>query len=138
MNQIIRNFKRFLDNHGFRYQTVPDNNNIVVIRNALDKHSSVLMTIIVSSDDDTSNVIQITAGGLGDIDEATYESMTMLNELNSYYRWFKIYTDDNGRIILSSDFLAGEDSNELIMSLIARVLDIADDCYPKIMRCLWG
>ena len=139
MNNIIRNFARYLDNHNLRYEFVPQDNNILRIQEKLQK-SSVIVTVLVAADEDDEegNRITIALYGLGQVNDYSYELYSKINELNSQYRWFRFYISGEGLIVMSSEFYACEQSNDHLIKMVVNALNIADECYPQIMRSLWG
>lgn len=139
MNTIIRNFTNYLGNNNIHYDSAMNNDNIIVIKNPLQKNSSVTMRIFVGCNDDTSDTGHIALRGFGDVNELSYNILYKLNELNSNYRWFKFEIDEDDKsITMTRDFKKSEDTNEQIMELIVRGLNLADECYPQIMKCIWA
>lgn len=136
MNNVFENFVRHLDKNNIRFEILKNDDNLILIRERLDKNSSVLMNILIRFDDDTS--AQIAFWGLGKTENITYDLLKKINELNTNFRWFKIYINDEGNFIMSYDLLLCENSNDQLMELILRGLNIADECYPRLMKCVWA
>lgn len=140
MNIILKNFTRYLDNDNLPYQFLPDNDNMLVIKQTLEKNSSVLLTILIGCDDNETNRVRIYAAGIGEVNSITIEVLQLINMFNMQYSFFKFYVDDkNGRISMQTDiWVENINGNKSLLSLILGALEIADNCYPQIMRLLWG
>lgn len=140
MNKILKNFARYLDNNNLEYKFLPNNNNMMIIKDVLQKNSSVLVTILIGCEDNETNLVQIYATGFGQINSITIDILRQVNTFNIQYKWFKFCIDEeNGRISMQTDiWVENIDGNKLMIDMILGAFQIADDCYPQIMRLCWG
>lgn len=139
MNRTLRNFARFLDEKNISYKLLPDSENVIVIQQTLQENHSVLVTLFISFDNETTNV-QISIYGLGRVNSINIDTLRLINNLNADYNTYKFYIDvESGQIVMMVDLFPTDiDGNEVIFGASLKGLFIADACYPRIMRLLWG
>lgn len=69
------------------------------------------------------------------VPEAIYES----NKLNNEYRWVRFSIDKDNELAVSADAIITEQSAaDVCYELLARMVNIIDDTYPRYMRIRWG
>lgn len=140
MNQTLRNFTRYLDEDGVTYELIRlrDNEDAILIRQRLKKNSSALISLFVHCTDKPTEV-HIRIYGLGKLNNFTIDALQLINSLNRAYSSYTFYADNDSEIVMSTDFFIEDiGSNRPILAALYRGCSIADDCYPPIMRLLWG
>lgn len=67
--------------------------------------------------------------------EAIYES----NKLNNEYRWAKFSIDKDNELAVAIDAVIKESTaGDVCYELLARMVNIIDETYPRYMRIRWG
>ena len=63
----------------------------------------------------------------------------LINELNCKRRWFHFYIDPEGSVNAACDaIVAPATAGPVGQELILRCVGAVDDCYPDLMKELWG
>ncbi|MBR7112210.1 MAG: YbjN domain-containing protein [Clostridia bacterium] len=67
------------------------------------------------------------------------EMILLCNELNTAYKWVTFYVDDDSDLILHSDnILCPDCADDVAFERLLRLVNIADECKPKIMKTLYA
>lgn len=67
------------------------------------------------------------------------EMILLCNELNTAYKWVTFYVDDDNDLMLHNDaILCPACAAETAFELLLRLVNIADECKPKIMKGLYA
>lgn len=127
-------FKARLDKEGCNYTVHEDRNGISAGWN-LDGGASI--RLLVSFDDDNKSC-NITAYKFVNGPDAKWgKALIALNNLNENYRWVKFYIDSDNDIILQDDAVITIDTcADEVMELVNRMLSIAEEAYPSIMKAI--
>ena len=68
-----------------------------------------------------------------------FEVLSALNELNREYRFVSFYSDPEDFVTAQTDrVIAANETAEPVMEMIARVVQILDGAYPRIMKAIWS
>jgi len=68
-----------------------------------------------------------------------FEVLSALNELNREYRFVRFYTDQEDYVTVQIDrIIAVNETADPVMEMIARILRIIDEAYPRIMKAIWS
>lgn len=72
--------------------------------------------------------------------ETKLEGMWSLqNSLNARFRWARFYTDNDNDVVLQCDAVLTEaTAADVCFELSLRLLNIADEAYPEMMKQLWA
>ena len=66
----------------------------------------------------------------------------LFNEMNDTYKYFKLYVDSDGDIMLEGDLTMdlrdGDFQPETLMAYIGASLKLIENVYPKIMKLMWA
>ncbi|MBQ8648354.1 MAG: hypothetical protein IJ484_09440 [Oscillospiraceae bacterium] len=63
----------------------------------------------------------------------------VMNELNSSYRWYRFYLDEDSEVTAAVDCVITPDTiGPVVYELVQRGCNIIDEGYPKMMQALWG
>lgn len=135
---IISSFAEILDNCKIKYDILGDSNEVIRVQFPLSKNPSVIITILAIADIDQSKEFTMDVYGLGEVNEITYKLYETINQLNSFYRYFKITIDENNRILLSTNALLDGDIGAQFFVYFRKAILIADEIYPKLMKVIWS
>jgi len=61
-----------------------------------------------------------------------------INELHNQWRWVSIAIDEDDEIFFELDVWCSEKDIEICTQALIQIVDIADSCYPEIMKVLWS
>ena len=66
-------------------------------------------------------------------------ALTVLNSLQQEYRYLRFVLDDDGDVNVEYDFPAAYSPiGDGALEMVLRTTNILDECYPKLMRSIWG
>ncbi|WP_160214159.1 YbjN domain-containing protein [Adlercreutzia aquisgranensis] len=64
---------------------------------------------------------------------------SLANSLNARFRWARFYTDSDNDVVLQCDAVLTETTAaDVCFELSLRLLNIADEAYPDMMKQLWA
>ena len=92
----------------------------------------------ISTDDD--NDVTVRVFGLVRVEQEKRAALlSVINEINRKYRYFKFYMDDDGDINLQYDFMINcPDPAASAEETVIRIYKMVDDVYPQLMRAMWA
>lgn len=137
-NTIINSFAEILEKGKIKYEILGDNNEVIRFQFPLEKNPSVIITLLAIADINKSSEFTMNLYGLGEVYQITYELYEKINQLNSFYRYFKITIDENNRIVLSTNALLDGDIGGQFYVYVHKGILIANDIYPKLMKVIWS
>ena len=103
--------------------------------------SGGMVEIVVIFEDDN---IKILIMKLGNVEDPEKKAMCyeLFNDLNYTYKYYKIYLDSDGDVMIACDVAMdvcrGEFYPKVLMAYIGSALRVASEVYPKIMKILWA
>ncbi len=63
----------------------------------------------------------------------------LCNSLNSKYKWVKLYVDESNDLMIQDDaILSVENAADEALELLVRLIDIADEIKPDVMRAIYA
>ncbi len=72
-------------------------------------------------------------------EEKTADIIYACNELNSKYKWVTFYLDDDNDLTLHDDaILVPESAVDEVFELLLRMLNVADDVKPTLMKAIYA
>ena len=61
-----------------------------------------------------------------------------LNSINADYRYVKFYISSDNDIRATMDVLFTDFSvADILLTASIKFIDVVDECYPRIMKCVW-
>lgn len=135
---VMKRFCDKLEQDNITYSVVGDDNQGVSILEYI-KELSVQLNCVVAFDSEQEYAVQIFIFNLCTIHNVSVSFMKSLNQLNSRYRWYKFFMDENNNIVLTSDAIIDvSNPHDEIMELLIRGINIAKSSYPDLMKAAWA
>ena len=71
-------------------------------------------------------------------EEITRSVLSLVNELNSRFKFFSFYVDESNHLLLTATAIVKENNSiEEVLELIIHSIDIMDKIYPDVQRIIW-
>ena len=132
-------FCDLLDEKEIKYQTNDLQDGDVLVQMSWNAENAPTIEIYVILDGDGESCA-IRALPQVRVPEAKLEGMWALeNSLNGRFRWARFYTDNDNDVVLQCDAVLTEaTAADVCFELSLRLLNIADEAYPEMMKQLWA
>ena len=130
--------KAFVD-HGLRCAAKETASLSFVELNMTGDNTSVLIRFI--STDNNNDVKVMTADFAKFPQKKLADGYELANELSREYKYMKFTIDNDGDMCAQYDFpvqISNECLGPVALEILMRCAKIIDDCYPKVMKTLWG
>ena len=134
MNICAQNFTANLDSKNLKYAVYDDGKDAVCVD--LPYQGKIVKSIFSGDDGHYFSLYivyeKVPADKLVDI-------LFVCNELNKRYKWASFYVDDDNDIMVHDDaILDVETAADEALEIIIRILNIADEAKPMIMKALYA
>ena len=130
-----------LDEEGIRYEVKENEKYSEAIVSFPIKNGPSARVSFISSDDDNDVTVRI-FGLVHDVSEdRDVEILKAINKCNDHFRFAKMVMDEDRDINVEYDFPVKTGSDcvgEIACELASRLSSILEDCYPILMKALWG
>lgn len=137
MKNSTRKFITLLDKENINYtvhteSTSSEKSDVLFINNNGDNMRQTLLLAI--NDCDAQFYLRI-----AEVPETKRNLITKeINKLNCKYRYIKFYLEDDGKLNATTSFIFNNCCVDYIcMGMAINILQIADECYPSIMKIVW-
>lgn len=129
-------FTKFMEENGIKYTEKNDHHVIV----SFSGKNNQAIKIHVDFNENGDGMVQLYAWDIGNFGgDKTAKGVEVCNELNAKYRWVKFYLDKDKDVCVSTDSYICEDNAAYVcLSLVRRMVSIADEAYPTFMKALWA
>ena len=96
--------------------------------------------ILVIFDKENRNAAHFMCGGFCKAPENKMDVMLKVcNEANKQYRWIKFYINDSQEVMAEDDAVLDMASvGEECIELVARMVRVVDEAYPKFMKAIYA
>lgn len=102
-------------------------------------HSGVSIAVRAIFDKDDDHTVALRAFKFSNAKQNRNKAIIACNELNNTYRWIKFVVDDDDDINIEADvYVDNRTAGPEVSRLMHRIVSIADDAYPVIMKALWS
>ena len=140
MSLLAEKFKSTLENEGVHYDYSPasEERDEYIRVTFSGKNANTLSTVFFF--DGNGKSVNVKSYGIANVAEDSLMRMYVkLNELNAQYRWVKFYINSENEVTVSGDAIIDEETGgEECFEICMRYVRIIDECYPGIMKTLWG
>ncbi len=137
MNLCAQNFIAFLNAKGVKYDVSENESNTIVIASFQMKNTSIRVSCFM--DNNNQNVALRCFDFIKVTEDKYANALLAVNQCNSKYRWVKFIIDDEMCINAQDDAVITPDTaGEETFELLARMLNIVDECYPIFMKAIWA
>ncbi|WP_040196362.1 YbjN domain-containing protein [Candidatus Soleaferrea massiliensis] len=137
MNLYSERLHKFFTEKKVGHQVTGDEQQVLLFQQQIKDTNVVLRLAVITNVDDQS--ICIHARNLCMVKEVTDGLLQTLNEFNRKYRWITCYIDRNSEIVMRADSLVTPGNvGDLAMQLMLRMISIAADLYPALMKAVWA
>ena len=102
------------------------------------KNAPSITVRFISSDDDSDVSVRIFS--FVKVPENKTDAMlVMLNDLNKRFRYVRFRLDSDNEVMVSYDMaVATADVGNIANEILLRIVKIADEAYPDLMKALWS
>lgn len=140
MSLACENVKSYLEEKGVKYdyfEAGEKNDEAIKVTYGCDNADSVSVLVFFDESGDSVNVKSFSIAKVPG--NKLMEMYTLINELNSEYRWVKFYVDNDNEITASGDAIIGDDTaGAECLEIILRYINIIDEVYPRFMKTIWS
>lgn len=139
MRQEAEAYIKLMDEKGVRHDDIATLNSgkfDVVTRWNLEETTVTVRAVF----DDNGHTVAIRCYRLAHAKEnSLVDVLNTCNELNNRFRWVKFAVDDDNDVNMEIDCIVNEDtSGEVVLELVQRLCNIADEAYPELMKAIYG
>ncbi|MCD7769359.1 MAG: YbjN domain-containing protein [Oscillospiraceae bacterium] len=128
-------YMQYMDENGIKYRDVKEN----VVRVTYGGDHLASIPVYVFFDKDGDPMVSFRCWEIANLKEKPEKGVRACNDLNAEYRWVKFYIDKDCDVICQADAYVDEEScGEICRRMVSRIVSIADDAYPVLMKALWG
>lgn len=128
-------FIAHMDAKGVKYMDKGEN----VVRVAYSGDNLQSIPVFVFFDKDGDPMVQFKCWEIANFNGAVDAGIRACNALNAKYRWVKFYLDKDNDVICECDaYIDVGTCGSECLSLVQRVVNIADDAYPDLMRARYA
>lgn len=126
-----------MDADNWKHELTGENQEVILTGVAGENNIKGLEFAIFFDEERTVNVV---SRDYVHVPEDKIEAMySVMNELNTQYRWAKFAIDNDGDIHVEADAVLDMDScGDEIKEILIRLTHLADIGYPTIMKALFG
>lgn len=133
MNAYKKLFMDRMDSEGIKY-TDTDENALKIVFNGENLQT---IPVHVIFDEDGDAVFR--CWNIANFKDKMPAGLVACNKLNTKYRWMKFYIDKDYDLIASIDTtMIEENTGNVCMVSLSRMISIIDDSYPIFMKALWN
>lgn len=134
-NTYKEEFLRYMDNNEIKYTDCGE----YAVRVTYSGENMDSIPVVVIFDEDGENTVQFACFEVAKYKEDKLASgLITCNALNAKYRWVKFYLDDDNDVRVECDAYVSEGSaGEECLNMVLRIVSIADNAYPIIMKSIW-
>ncbi len=137
MNASAKKFMAYLDSQSLKYDFNDREDDVSVTIGMAAKNTTVKVTVFI--DNDNSHVA-LRCFCIAKAPESKFGNVLVAcNQCNVEYRWVKFVIDSDLDVSVYDDAIVSpETAGEELFELVLRMIGIVDDCYPTIMKSVWG
>lgn len=131
-------FVKRLDEEGKKYDCDerPGQSDVVTLRFAGANCNSMVVRFFFDNDEKSVAIRCFSICHF--TDEQVTEGIAEANRLNNEYRWARFSVDDNNDVVVAADaVITPETAGSVCYELLARVVNIIDRVYPRLMKIRW-
>lgn len=142
MNKKAESFQKYLEENNITCFTVEevseDSLNTVFFRSKIDCNGQQLPLLLVL-DDSVYGMVKILIAGRAANAGNRQALLEEINMVNSSYKAFKYYIDNNGALMLDCCILSGADTADgrLIYAMFDVIIGHLQEEYKKMMQLIW-
>ena len=128
--------KSYFETKGMHCQTVDERENLLILNI---KGENLEMRVILEFTED-SEYVTVKSYNLCKFPENKLAQMYKLcSELNKSYKWVKFYVDESDNTITAQDdaIIQLDTCGAECYELVGRMVIIADEAYPTMMKTIW-
>ena len=141
MLKSVSNFTNLLDEKDVKYNFFPAENqgDREVVKIEFGGEHGNDITFLFFFDPDGTTVSLCVVDFCKVAVEKLMDMYVTVNELNTKYRWIKLYINSDNKIIVETDAVINETTaGEVCFELLSRFFSITNEIYPQIMKVLWS
>ena len=127
----------YMDKNGIRYTDISER--AVKVAYRADNINSI--SVYVSFDEKSEGrTVQFASWGWASVPENKYaQGLVVCNMLNEKFRWVKFYIDKDKDVCVEADAIVDDETvGQECREMVSRLVAIADEAYPAIMRAIYG
>ena len=135
-------FRELLDENDLFYKVDFLDNGKTLFRIPQKLKSGGFVDMLLFFEDDNIKILVAKIATIDDPDKLA-QCYAILNESNCNYKYFKMYVDSDGDVMLSCDLAMdivkeGVFSPETVLAYVGASIKVINENYPKIMKLLWA
>ena len=135
-------FRELLDGNDLFYKVDFLDNGKTLFRIPQKLKSGGFVDMLLFFEDDNIKILVAKIATIDDPDKLA-QCYAILNESNCNYKYFKMYVDSDGDVMLSCDLAMdivteGVFSPETVLAYVGASIKVINENYPKIMKLLWA
>ena len=137
MANYKRLYAQYLDRIGIAYTEV--NETVVKVVYGGDNLKTIPIFVLFDFDSDGDPLVTLRCCEIANFKDEKLGYMTCAKVNARRYRWVEFYIDDNSDIIAKTKFYVDEETcGSVVTSMVQRMVNIIDECYPTFAKALWS
>ena len=137
MNMFAKKLHDFFTEKKIAHQITGNEQQILLFQQQMEQSTVMFRLALITNVDDQSVCIHLQNFCM--VKEPTEKLLLALNEFNRKYRWATFYLDKHNEVIIRCDTLVTPGNvGDLSLQLMLRLINIATDMYPDLMKAVWG
>ena len=127
----------YMDKNGIKYTDIGER--AVQVKYRAENINSI--SVYVSFDErNEGRTVQFASWGWANVPESKYaQGLVVCNMLNEKFRWVKFYIDKDRDVCVEADAIVDDETvGEECREMVSRLVTIADEAYPAIMKAIYG